>query len=30
MTRAINSMVAPVLWLANSTFVPTGVEGKKP
>jgi Zn-dependent M28 family amino/carboxypeptidase len=30
MTRAINSMVAPVLWLANSTFVPAWLEGKKP
>lgn len=30
MTRAINSMVAPVLWLLNSNFTPTWVEGKKP
>ena len=30
MTRAINAMVAPVRWLANSTFVPAWVEGKKP
>jgi hypothetical protein len=27
MTRAINSMAAPILWLANSTFTPTWVEG---
>jgi aminopeptidase YwaD len=30
MTRAINSMVAPVLWLVNSNFTPTWAEGKKP
>ena len=30
MTRAINSMVAPVLWLVNSNFTPMWVEGKKP
>ena len=30
MTRAINAMVAPVRWLANTTFVPAWVEGKKP
>lgn len=30
MTRAINSMVAPVLWLVNSNFTPAWVEGKKP
>lgn len=30
MTRAINSMVAPVIWLVNSNFTPTWVEGKKP
>ena len=30
MTRAINSMVRPVLWLANSTFTPAWAEGKKP
>jgi aminopeptidase YwaD len=30
MTRAINSMIAPVLWLANSNFVPAWVEGMKP
>ena len=30
MTRAINSMVAPVLWLLNSNFTPTWAEGKKP
>jgi aminopeptidase-like protein len=30
MTRAINSMAAPILWLANSNFTPMWVEGKKP
>lgn len=30
MTRAINSMVAPVQWLVNSNFVPAWNEGKKP
>jgi len=30
MTRAINSMVKPVQWLANANFIPTWVEGKKP
>jgi hypothetical protein len=30
MTRAINSMVQPVLWLVNSDFKPAWVEGKKP
>lgn len=30
MTRAINSMVAPVLWLVNSNFTPAWAEGKKP
>ncbi|HYO98890.1 MAG TPA: M20/M25/M40 family metallo-hydrolase [Pyrinomonadaceae bacterium] len=30
MTRAINSMVAPVIWLVNSNFTPAWVEGKKP
>lgn len=30
MTMAINSMVAPVFWLVNSTFVPVWNEGKKP
>jgi len=30
MTRSINSMVAPVQWLVNSTFKPAWVEGKKP
>jgi len=30
MTRAINSMVAPVEWLVNSDFVPVWYEGKKP
>jgi len=30
MTRAINSMVAPVQWLVNSNFVPAWVEGKRP
>ena len=30
MTHAINSMVGPVMWLANSDFTPEWVEGKKP
>ncbi|MDT7603454.1 MAG: hypothetical protein QOF61_1451 [Acidobacteriota bacterium] len=30
MTRAINSMVQPVIWLVNSDFKPAWVEGKKP
>ena len=30
MTRAINSMVKPIEWLANSDFRPTWVEGKRP
>lgn len=30
MTRAINSMVAPVQWLVNSNFKPTWNEGKRP
>jgi hypothetical protein len=30
MTKSINSMVTPILWLVNSNFVPTWVEGKKP
>jgi hypothetical protein len=30
MTGAINSMVNPVLWLVNSTFIPAWNEGKKP
>ncbi|MCA1567231.1 MAG: M20/M25/M40 family metallo-hydrolase [Acidobacteria bacterium] len=30
MTRAINSMVAPVHWLVNSNFTPAWVEGKRP
>ncbi len=30
MTRSINSMVAPVQWLINSTFKPKWNEGKKP
>ncbi|HEX8288926.1 MAG TPA: M20/M25/M40 family metallo-hydrolase [Pyrinomonadaceae bacterium] len=30
MTRAVNSMVKPVQWLANSNFVPAWHEGKKP
>ena len=30
MTRAIDSMVAPVQWLVNSDFKPTWNEGKKP
>lgn len=30
MTRAINSMVAPVRWLVNSNFTPAWAEGKRP
>lgn len=30
MTRAVNSMVAPVRWLVNSDFKPEWYEGKKP
>ena len=30
MTRAINSMAAPVRWLVNSDFKPVWYEGKKP
>jgi Zn-dependent M28 family amino/carboxypeptidase len=30
LTRAINSMVKPVGWLANSNFKPIWYEGKKP
>ncbi len=30
MTEAIQSMVAPVRWLANTTFKPAWKEGKKP
>lgn len=30
MTRAISSMVAPITWLVNSTFVPVWNEGKRP
>lgn len=30
MTRAVNSMVAPVDWLVNSAFKPVWLEGKKP
>lgn len=30
MTRAINSMLAPVRWLVNSSFRPTWVEGQRP
>jgi hypothetical protein len=30
MTRAINSMIKPVQWLANSSFTPAWVEGKMP
>lgn len=30
MTRSINSMLKPIVWLANSTFVPVWNEGKKP
>jgi hypothetical protein len=30
MTRAINSMVDPVIWLVNSSFVPVWNNGQKP
>src|SRR6185295_2884707 len=30
MTKSINSMVSPVLWLVNSDFKPAWNEGKKP
>jgi Zn-dependent M28 family amino/carboxypeptidase len=30
MTEAIASMFSPVLWLANSTFTPAWLPGKKP
>jgi hypothetical protein len=30
MTRSINSMVEPVIWLVNSNFTPAWNEGKKP
>ncbi|HEX8458516.1 MAG TPA: M20/M25/M40 family metallo-hydrolase [Pyrinomonadaceae bacterium] len=30
MTRAINSMLAPVHWLVNSNFTPAWAEGKRP
>lgn len=30
MTRSINSMVKPIVWLINSDFKPTWYEGKKP
>jgi hypothetical protein len=30
MTRAINSMIEPIVWLANSDFVPHWNEGMKP
>jgi hypothetical protein len=30
MTDAIRSMLAPVLWLANSNYRPTWLEGKDP
>lgn len=30
MTDAIQSMLKPVLWLANSTYTPTWLEGKDP
>lgn len=30
MTRSINSMVEPIRWFANSKFIPTWNEGKKP
>lgn len=30
MTRAISSLVEPIVWLANSDFVPVWVEGKRP
>ena len=30
MTDAIRSMLAPIQWLANSTFTPAWLPGKKP
>lgn len=30
MTRAINTMIKPIRWLANSNFTPAWVEGRKP
>jgi hypothetical protein len=30
MTRAINSMVSPVIWLVNSNFIPAWNDGKRP
>jgi hypothetical protein len=30
MTDSIQSMLKPVLWLANSNFKPDWLEGKKP
>jgi Peptidase family M28 len=30
MTRSINSMIAPIRWLANSKFRPTWLPGKQP
>ena len=30
MIRAISSMLAPIEWLANSTFIPTWHEGRQP
>lgn len=30
MTRSLNSLVAPIRWLANSTFRPTWLPGKAP
>jgi hypothetical protein len=30
MTRAINSMVEPIIWLVNSDFTPQWLDGKKP
>src|SRR5690606_15569232 len=30
MTRAIQSMLAPIEWLANATFVPEWHEGQQP
>jgi len=30
MTKSINSMVEPIIWFANSNFVPAWNEGKKP
>jgi Zn-dependent M28 family amino/carboxypeptidase len=30
MSRAINAMIKPIRWLANSSFTPAWAEGKKP